>query len=148
MLAARKNGPMKHRLPIKVRFGELDPYNHVNHSVYVAWFEAGRCEALEACGLGLAELATSGYQFVVSTLQVTYKISARASDLLVVETFISDLGGATSLWSQRLVRDVEVEAQNEVLSSAEVRAAFCNTQGRPTRIPPEIRTQLASLVGE
>lgn len=139
---------MKHRLPIKVRFGELDPYNHVNHSVYVAWFEAGRCEALEACGLGLAELAAAGYQFVVSTLQVSYKISAKASDLLIVETFISELGGAASVWNQRLVRDGGHESPGETLSSGEIRAAFCNTRGRPTRIPPEIRAQLGPIVGE
>ena len=40
-----------HTLSLKVRFGELDPYNHVNHSVYVGWFEAGRCEAMESADL-------------------------------------------------------------------------------------------------
>ncbi len=140
---------MIHRLPIKARFAELDPYNHVNHSVYVSWFEAGRCEALESCGLGLAGLAESGFQIVVSTLQVAYKIAARAADILVVETFIAEVGGATSIWSQRLVREGNGDAAmtGEVLCTAEIRAAFCNTHGRPTRIPPEIRAQLESIVG-
>ena len=35
-----------HQLDIKVRFCELDPYGHVNHSIYVQYFEAGRVEAL------------------------------------------------------------------------------------------------------
>jgi acyl-CoA thioester hydrolase len=133
-----------HRLPVKPRFGELDPYNHVNHSVYVAWFEAGRGEALESLGIGLPELAAEGYQFVVSTLNVNYRSSAKAGDLLIVETELDELGGATSIWHQRLVHDSS-EPQTP-LCTAEIRAAFCNHAGKPTRFPPEIREQLLPLV--
>jgi acyl-CoA thioester hydrolase len=133
-----------HRLAIKARFGELDPYNHVNHSVYVAWFEAGRGEALESLGIGLPELADQGYQFVVSTLNVNYRISATAGELLVVETELGELGGATSNWHQRLVREGKVD--EPALCTAEIRAAFCNRAGRPTRFPPEIRSKLLPLV--
>jgi YbgC/YbaW family acyl-CoA thioester hydrolase len=137
-----------HRLAIKARFGELDPYNHVNHSVYVAWFEAGRGEALESLGIGLPELADQGYQFVVSTLNVNYRISAKAGELLVVETELGELGGATSIWQQRLVRETrgDVDHNEPALCTAEIRAAFCNTAGKPTRFPPKIREQLLPLV--
>jgi acyl-CoA thioester hydrolase len=134
-----------HRLAIKPRFGELDPYNHVNHSVYVAWFEAGRGEALEALGIGLPELAETGYQFVVSTLHVNYRISAKAGEDLVVETELGELGGATSIWVQQLVR-ATAEAGEPPLCTAEIRAAFCNRAGKPTRFPPEIRQRLLPLV--
>ena len=36
-----------HRTTIRVRFYELDPYNHVNHSVYVSYFESARVEFVE-----------------------------------------------------------------------------------------------------
>jgi len=45
---------MAHRYPIKVRFYELDPYNHLNHASYVQYFEVGRVELLESIGFGLA----------------------------------------------------------------------------------------------
>ena len=38
---------------IKVRFHELDPYGHVNHGVYLNYFEAARIEVLDAVGFGL-----------------------------------------------------------------------------------------------
>ena len=31
-----------HRSRLRVRFSELDPYAHVNHTVYLVYFEAGR----------------------------------------------------------------------------------------------------------
>ena len=42
---------MAHRYPIKVRFYELDPYNHLNHASYVQYFEVGRVELLESIGI-------------------------------------------------------------------------------------------------
>ncbi len=39
--------PVTHRATIKVRFYELDPYGHVNHSVYIQYFEAARAEWLD-----------------------------------------------------------------------------------------------------
>ena len=36
---------MAHETTIAVRFSELDPYGHVNHAVYLTYFEQARCEA-------------------------------------------------------------------------------------------------------
>ena len=44
---------MTHRTPISVRFSEVDPYRHVNHAVYIVYFEEGRTAALAAAGLDL-----------------------------------------------------------------------------------------------
>ena len=55
-----------HRHPVKVRFYELDPYGHLNHSVYVQLFEIGRIELLDEAGLGLHDLEAEGFRFVVS----------------------------------------------------------------------------------
>ena len=50
-----------HRHPVKVRFYELDPYGHLNHSVYVQLFETGRIELLDEAGLGLHDLEAEGF---------------------------------------------------------------------------------------
>ena len=41
---------MSHVATINVRFYELDPYNHVNHSVYVQYCEVARVEWLTDVG--------------------------------------------------------------------------------------------------
>ena len=139
-----ENSEMVHQLSIKARFGELDPYNHVNHSIYVAWFEAARCEALESVGLGLHILAERGFQIVVADLTVKYRIPAKAGEELVVNTAIGSMAGVTSIWNQKLFRTND--ATSDALCIAEVRAGLCNAQGRPTRCPPDIRLILESLV--
>ncbi len=42
---------MPHRHEVKVRFYELDPYGHLNHSSYIQLFETGRIEMLEEAGV-------------------------------------------------------------------------------------------------
>ena len=47
---------MPHRHEVKVRFYELDPYGHLNHSAYIQLFETGRIEMLEQAGVALHEI--------------------------------------------------------------------------------------------
>ena len=128
-----------HLTPIRVRFGELDPYGHVNHAVYVSYMEAGRAEALESIGLGLHHLAELGRQVVVVDLQVKFRAPAVAGDNLMVETTVEELGAVTSTWSQRIVRG------DQVLVTGSVRAGSTDLAGRPRRMPPEIVEQLRLL---
>lgn len=134
--------PWVHLTPLSVRFGELDPYSHVNHAVYVAWCEAGRSEALSDAGVSLESMATRGVQIVVTDLHVRYKRSAVAGDRVVVETWISELGGVRSTWTQRVVRNSADGGEPEVLIELEVRAGSTDANGRPLRFPPEIRAAL------
>ena len=131
---------MKHESFLRVRFGELDPYNHVNHAVYVAYFEAGRDEALRSAGLGLDRLADLGFQFVVTDLTVKFRRPAVGGDSLVVETWISELRGVTSQWRQRILRS------DEVLVECELRAGSTDRAGRPKRLPDEARTLLDAII--
>ena len=134
-----------HRLTLKVRFGELDPYNHVNHAVYVAWFEAGRGEAMASVGCSLATLAQLGAQVVVADLTVKYRRPAVADDEVVVETWIAELGRVVGTWHQRIIRTA-IDGAVEVLCEATVRAGACDVNGRPHRLPPAAAEALATLV--
>jgi acyl-CoA thioester hydrolase len=136
---------MVHMTTFRVRFGELDPYNHVNHAIYVAWFEAGRGEALDSIGMSLSAMAALGFQIVVTDLSVQYKVPGKAGDEVTVETWVSEIGGARSSWSQRITRLDRETGGTAVLCMAEVRAGCTNTDGRPTRMPPELKAALNQL---
>ena len=56
-------------MTIRVRFGELDPYNHVNHAVYISYFEAARVELLADAGYSLGQMRADGHSIVVSEIQ-------------------------------------------------------------------------------
>ena len=121
---------MAHLTRLDVRFNEIDPYGHVNHSVYITYLEVGRTDALTACGVPLQLMAERGYQMVVTNIDVSFKLPAEAGDQLTVETAVSRLRRASGTWSQRILRD------DDVLVTAEVSAAVTDATGKPTK-PPE-----------
>ena len=130
-----------HRSPLRVRFSELDPYAHVNHTVYLVYFEAGRVEAMLDVGVDLASLREEGWQLVVVDLHIRYRTPAVANEQLVVETELVELAGASTRWRQRVVR----ADGGEVLCEAELRIAVTDERGRPRRVPPALRERLDGL---
>ncbi len=131
-----------HRTSKAVRFHELDPYDHVNHAIYVTWLEIARVEALDAIGLGLHELKARGLQFVVTKLDIRYRRAASAGDVAEIETAISTFGRASTVWTQRILRG------DEVLVTAEVTVAVTDATGRPTRPPAGMFDTLRTLAAD
>lgn len=128
---------MTHRFPIRVRFYELDPYSHVNHAVYVQYFEAARIELLREAGLTLQGMMDDGVMIVVTDIATRFIRSAQADDELVVETEVLEFKRVTSRWHQRLLRG------GEVIVEQELGAAVTNLEGRPIRFPAEMVDQLS-----
>jgi acyl-CoA thioesterase FadM len=92
-------GPFhSHRLPakahcqLKVRHYECDPLGHVNHAVYVHYFEVARLAAMAAAGLSFTEILTQGYTIVASDLVGQDQALAFAEDLLDLQSCIAHYG--------------------------------------------------------
>jgi acyl-CoA thioester hydrolase len=124
---------------IRVRFHELDPYGHLNHGVYLNYFEQARVELLDRIGFGLPRLAELGFHIVVVEVQVRFIAPAYSGDEVTITSTIKDLRRVSSTWHQEMVRDGEVIATNDV------RAAMTDLDGRPTSAPPGLREALTAL---
>jgi acyl-CoA thioester hydrolase len=120
---------MKHRTSLRVRFYELDPYEHVNHSVYIQYFEAARAEWLTDIGFPLSKLRQDGIQIVVTEINTRYLGPAGPTDELVVETELVELRRVSMTFEQRILRG------DETLVTQTISAATVTTAGRPTRVP-------------
>ena len=131
-----------HSTTIVPRFGELDPYNHVNHAAYVAYFEAARCVALDEIEMSLADLSERGLQIVVTHLDVKFREPATARDILTVETQIVELKRVSSTWRQRIIR----ESDGKDLVEAELTLGVCDMSGKPTRPPADLNVSLSRLM--
>ncbi|MGH8957815.1 MAG: acyl-CoA thioesterase [Acidimicrobiia bacterium] len=121
---------MAHRFAIRPRFYELDPYNHVNHTAYLQYFEAARVEALAAVGFGLDVMQEAGFQIVLVELTARFFAPATLHEDLVIETRVTDVSRASSRWAQ------EIRRQDHLVASLDVRAAFTNREGKLGRPPP------------
>lgn len=121
---------------LRVRFYELDPYNHVNHAAYVQYFESARVELLHSVGIDLADLEQRGHRLVVTDLHIVYRRSAGPHEELDVETEIVALRRASSRWRQRIHRE------GELLAEQEITVATTTLEGRPARLPEDLAEAL------
>lgn len=128
---------MKHQTTVRVRFYELDPYGHVNHSVYIQYFEAARAQWLSELGFPLDKLQQDGIQIVVTEINTRYLGSAGPNEELVVETTAEKLRRVSMRFHQRILR------RDETLVEQTIQAACVNAAGRPTRVPPPLAAALA-----
>lgn len=124
---------------IDVRFYELDAYGHVNHAVYLNYFEVARIELLEQIGFGLRHLRELGFHLLVVDIRVRYHAPAQEGDRLTVTSTLTRLGRASATWTQQLTRN------DEVIATAEVRSAITDRDGRPARPPDAFGRALQAL---
>ncbi len=132
---------MAHQAHVTVRWSELDPYEHVNHAVYLTYFEQARIEALAALGFSMARLKDAGCQIVVTAVDVRFLASAMDGDHLVIETEVLEVRRASTRWHQRIVRS------GATLVTLEMTGAITDLEGRPRRLPDGFAEALASLDG-
>lgn len=97
-----------HTTTVKVRFGDLDPYDHVNHARYFTYFESARVEMLEQIGFGMDVMKSAGYQIVLVEVTAAFHAPAVLHDRLVIETSVVEVKRATTRWHQEARREGEL----------------------------------------
>lgn len=131
---------MPHHCSVRVRFGELDPYAHVNHTVYVQYFEHGRVEALASVGQPLDVLLAEDAAMVVAQISTRFLQPAHLGDDLVVESAMTDVRRASATWLQRIVRD------DSVIATQVARVGCTTRAGRPRAFPAAMAGALDPFV--
>jgi acyl-CoA thioester hydrolase len=124
---------------IRVRWGDLDPYNHVNHAVYSTYLEQARVETLESLATGMDALMSTGIQIVVVRSDIRFRSPAVAGDELVISSRLGELRVASMTWNQQIDRGPTR------IVDAEITAATVDRDGRPVRIPRDLRAALSTL---
>jgi len=131
-----------HRFPVRVYYEDTDAGGIVYHSAYLRFAERGRTEWLRELGFdhsGLRE--TTGAGFAVARAEIDYVRPALLDDLLEVETRIVKAGGASTWLEQDVLRD------GEPIVRMVLRLAFMGGDGKPHRIPDQLRALLAVSEG-
>ncbi|MEL6478007.1 MAG: tol-pal system-associated acyl-CoA thioesterase [Pseudomonadota bacterium] len=129
---------MTHRLAVKVYYEDTDMAGIVYYANYLKYIERGRSEALEALGVDQVAMKTAGLVFAVRWVGVDYLAPARFGEVLEVATVIARVKGA----SVEMVQEVRRAGQS--LIRATVTVACMDVQGRPKRLPEDVRSKLAS----
>ncbi len=127
-----------HRLPVRVYFEDTDAGGVVYHASYVRFCERGRTDFLRLLGVEARQLISGEASnepaaFVVRRMSLDFKRPARMDDLLVVETRVKELGGASVTLIQTISKD------GRDVFEAEVTVVLVSVAGKPLRLSTAIR---------
>ncbi|MCU0608784.1 MAG: YbgC/FadM family acyl-CoA thioesterase [Chitinispirillaceae bacterium] len=126
-------------MQIRVYYEDTDCGNVVYYANYLKYMERSRTEFLRDRGIDIAAYHDQGKMFAVIEAHVFYKVPAKYNDLLEVDSCIKEIT-ATTIRFTTAIRN----GTGSLLVTGDVRLACITTNGRPTRIPAEIRQSLES----
>ena len=83
---------------------ELDAYGHVNHAVFLNYFEQARAEYLEQRGISFQSLWREGFFFVIARAEVDYLKPLALSDRIEISGEIASLGSTSVILIQEITK--------------------------------------------
>lgn len=128
------------RCTYRVIYGDTDQMGVVYYANYFRFFERGRCELMRQVGLNYAEVERDGVVIPVTEATCRYIRSARFDDLLTIETRLAALGRVRFTFDYRILRGSS--EGEELLATGRTEHACMSREGRPLRVPPQVRSLL------
>ena len=122
---------------IQVRWRDLDAKSHVNNATVVTYLETARTELWRQRFGGGTDIP-----YVVRRVEVDYRRQLTLDDDVRIGLRIEDLRGASYTFCYR------IEANGAHAVDARTEMAHVGPTGKPTRIGPEMRAKLATLLLE
>ena len=128
----------EHVYPVRVYYEDTDAAGIVYYANYLKFAERARTEMLRLMGREQQRMMENeGVAFAVKSARVEYFRPARLDDALQVRTGLVEVAGASLKVRQRIFRG------EELLVDMQIRLAVMDRNGRPARLPPDIRAALA-----
>jgi acyl-CoA thioester hydrolase len=125
----------------RVPYAETDQMGVVYYANYLVYFERHRTEMLRSIGLPYLELEKQGVFLPVIEAHIDYKMPARYDNLLTFRGWTIEARGV------RVKMACEVYRDETLLCSGYVVLACCNPEGRPMRIPAELKNACEQISG-
>lgn len=126
---------------IGVRTSELDSFGHVNHAVYLHYFEHARFEALNEAGFSWDVLAERQWAIFVVRIEVDYVAEATREDELLIRTWADSFRRTSMLLAQEMVR---ADDTSRTVARALVTAVWIGPDRKPMRVPEDVRAGLTT----
>ena len=124
--------------PVHIYLEDTDSGGIVYHANYLKYAERARTIMFSQVGFDHAQLISADkIMFVVKFCSINYCLPAHLGDNLMVETFITNITGATVILNQRIVKGTTL------LVDVVIKLACINLQDhKPLRIPTAVRDLL------
>lgn len=128
---------MAHSFTCRVYYEDTDLAGIVYYANYLKFIERARSEWVREIGVDQTALkAEQGVVFAVRRVEADYLAPAKLDDLLTVETSVNDLTAARITLTQDVKRD------GKTLFASIVTLVCLGADGRPHRLPADIRQSM------
>ncbi|MDE2217643.1 MAG: acyl-CoA thioesterase [Planctomycetota bacterium] len=127
-----------HEIKTRVRYQETDQMGVVYYANFFIYFEMGRTEYLRNLGLPYSELEKGQIYFPVTEAHCRFRLPAYYDDVLIVQTWVSELKHATVEFSYKVTR----EGDNSLIAEGSTRLACLNANRKPAPMPEKLRKLL------
>lgn len=129
-------------LELRVYWEDTDAGGIVYYANYLKFAERGRTELVRKAGIDQSRLlAERGLAFAVRRCTIDYRHPAILDDILIVTTQLTAVRGASLDMRQRVVRT----ADRKTAADLDVRLACLDRDGRPARLPDDLRGRFAAI---
>ena len=126
----------RHRL--SVRFRDCDAMGHVNHAVYLTYFEQGRL----TCWRELTGAPSPHTRVIIARAECDYRAPAHFGDELEVRVNVGDIGRS----SFTLVYEIVQAGSDRLIASGKtVMVSYDYEKGAPMPLPDATRSLLDGL---
>jgi acyl-CoA thioester hydrolase len=122
-------------IALKVRFYELDAYNHVNNGVYHFYLDHARDEYFEQAMAPFPEMRGDAIRYVVARAEIDFLKPAVAGDSLEIDGEVSRFGNSSLTFDQTIRRPRD----GAELCRARTVLVWTDPSGKPIPVPPQIR---------
>ena len=130
-----------HRFPLRVYFEDTDVAGIVYYANYLRFMERARSAMLRAVGIDQRSvLEAGGGVYAVADVAIRYRKPAKLDDALLVVSRVAQVRAASCVIHQQVMRG------REILTDAQVTAAFVSAAGKPMRQPGEWVLKFRDLV--
>ena len=100
-MPAEENLTFRHKMPIQIRFNDVDRYGHVNNNAYFSYYDLGKVDYLSSV-LNLYA-GTPDVVPVIANINADFFMPVFYSDDIVVETCIPHVGTKSFTLVQRAI---------------------------------------------
>jgi len=127
--------PIVFRTVHRIRFSELDPYDHVSTGNYAIYFVDHRMQGLrDSIGWDLATLATLPFMVWVRRMEIDFLRPTLSDQEITITSFVRDFRGPDAL-----IECMMVDATAQPLSRCLMTVAFVEKSTRRSAPwPPEV----------
>ncbi|MDB4977486.1 MAG: hypothetical protein JWN48_5827 [Myxococcaceae bacterium] len=124
-----------------VNFYETDAMGIVHHSNYVRFLEHARVAYLEQHDRPYLQYVADGFHMPVTRVAVHYKRPTRFADIIEITGWLAWARQASFGFGYRLT------VAGQLVASGETDHAITDLEGRPRRIPPDVRVRMERWLG-